>query len=115
MTNTEIKQICDDIVLNPKFNTQLFNVGLQILFFQSNDKFQDKRLFWFECRQNQGTYLPQSTQTSCDAQPSPVRWVTQTSSPGLQGLRQKYDHSPPLSAEGKLSSTLHHGVYKTEF
>ena len=35
-------QICDDIVLNPKFSTQLFNVSLQILF-QSNDKFQDER------------------------------------------------------------------------
>ena len=71
-------QICDDIVLNPKFNTHLFNVSLQFFFFQSNDKFQDERLFWFECQQKHGTYLSHSTQTSCDVQPSPVRWVTQT-------------------------------------
>jgi hypothetical protein len=111
MTNTEMAQICDDIALNPKFSTQLFNVSLQILF-QSNDKFQDKRIFWFECRQKQKTYIPQSVQSSCDAQPLPVQWVTQTSSPGLQGLRHKYDRSPPLSAEDKLSSTLQHGVHK---
>jgi hypothetical protein len=59
MTNTERAQICEDKVLNPKFNTKLLNVSLQILF-QSNRKFQDERLFWFEYRQKQGTYLPQS-------------------------------------------------------
>ena len=91
--------------------SQISNSVCKFLF-QSNDKFQDERLFWFECRQKQGTYLPQSAQTSCDARPSSVRWVTQTSSPGLQGLRHKYDHSPPLSAEDKLSSILHHGVHK---
>jgi hypothetical protein len=49
MTNTEMAQICYDKVLNHKFNTQLLKVSLQILF-QSNEKFQDERLFWFECR-----------------------------------------------------------------
>jgi hypothetical protein len=31
ITNTEIMQVCDDIVLTPKFNTQLFKTLSQIL------------------------------------------------------------------------------------
>jgi len=38
MTNTEMEQICDYIVLNPKFNT-VIQRQFANFFFQSNDKF----------------------------------------------------------------------------
>ena len=60
MTNKEITQICDDIVLNPKFNTQLFNVSLQILFSNPMINSRTKDNFGLNASRKKGPILPKA-------------------------------------------------------
>jgi hypothetical protein len=53
-------QICDDIVLNPKFNTQLFNVGLQILFSNLTINSKTEDYFGSNAGRSKGPIFPKA-------------------------------------------------------